>query len=178
MRTNLLLTGSPRSGKTTVIRRVHECLEANGHRVGGVYSPEIRVDGDRVGFEIVDVMTDEGRVMAHVDRANGPRVGKYRVHVANVDAVSTAAFPAAFEEAAVLLVDEIPPMEMYSDAFVRLVRRALDTDLPVVAAIHGRSTAGFMGEIKNRADTKLLTVTPDNRDDLPATVSERIRGQL
>ena len=175
---NLLLTAPPRSGTTRVIWRLHECFAAHGHRVGGIYSPEIRADGDRVGFEIVDVMTGEGRVMAHVDRADGPQVGTYRVHVANVDAVCTAAFPAAFAEADVLVIDEIAPMEVYSDAFVHHVRRALGAAVPVVAAIHARSTAGFIGEVKDRPDTERCDVTPDNRDDLPATVGDRICNQL
>lgn len=52
MRPDLLVTGPPRSGKTTVIQRASERLDARDYRAGGVYCPEIRSEGDRVGFEI------------------------------------------------------------------------------------------------------------------------------
>jgi nucleoside-triphosphatase len=175
---NLLVTGPPRSGKTTVIQRVQEHLEDHGYVAGGIYCPDLRSDGDRVGFEIVDVMTGDARGMAHVDREDGPQVGKYRVNVAAVDAVCAAAFPRAFDDAEFLVVDEIAPMEVYSDEFVQQVRRALDADLPLVAAIHYHSTAGFIGEVKNRDGTEVFEVTETNRDELPTTITERLQRSL
>lgn len=175
---NFLLTGPPRSGKTTVIRRVTDRLESQSYRVGGVYCPELRSEGDRVGFEITDVMTSDARVMAHVDREEGPQIGKYRVNVAAVDAVCSVAFPRAFEEADLLVVDEIAPMELYSKAFVRAVRRGLDGDIPVVAAVKYGSTEGFIGEVKNHDGTELFEVTEDTRDDLPARLAGRLSGVL
>lgn len=178
MTDDLLVTGPPRSGKTTVVQRVRDRLDSQGHHAGGVYCPELTAGGDRVGFEIVDAMTGDARVLAHVDRAEGPQVGKYRVNVANVDRVCAAAFERAFAEADFLLVDEIAPMEVYSEAFVRQVRRALDAELPLLAAIHFRSTEGFIGEIKDRDDTELFEVTETTRDELPARLTERILEQL
>ncbi|MBU4398537.1 MAG: nucleoside-triphosphatase, partial [Planctomycetes bacterium] len=45
---NLLLTGPPGCGKTTVVRRVIERL--CDHRLAGFYTKEIRQQGSRVGF--------------------------------------------------------------------------------------------------------------------------------
>lgn len=135
MPANFLVTGPPRSGKTTVVERTRTELGDRGFTAGGVVSPEIREDGERVGFEIEDVLTGESRVLAHVERGTGPSVGKYRVNVPDVDALCETAFPRAFEGADFLVVDEIAPMEVYSDAFVRYVREAFDTDQPVVAAV-------------------------------------------
>lgn len=174
MTANILVAGPPRSGKTTVIQRVKERLEDQGYKAGGIYCPELRSNGDRVGFEIVDVMTDESQILAHVDQEEGPQVGKYRVNVANVDMVCASAFPRAFDHADFLIVDEIAPMEVYSDEFVEQVRRALDADLPLVAAIHYRSTEGFIGEVKGRDDTEVSEVDEDTREDLPATITERL----
>lgn len=178
MPTNYLITGPPRSGKTTVIQQVTDRLEATGYRAGGVYCPEIREAGDRVGFEIVDVMTGEARILAHVRYDEGPAVGKYRVNVAGVDAICAAAFPRAFDDADFLVVDEIAPMEVHSDEFTRQVRRAFDADLPLVAAVHYHSTDGFIGALKDRDDGERFEVTEDTRDDLPGILTERLRGGL
>lgn len=178
MSTNYLLTGSPGSGKTTIIQRVRDSLEARDYRAGGIFCPDLRSDGDRVGFEIVDLATGDARVLAHVDRAEGPQVGTYRVNVAAVDAICSSAFPRAFDRADFLIVDEIAPMEVYSDEFVQQVRRALDSDLPLLAAIHYRSTKGFIGEVKGRDDIELFEVTDDTRDDLTETVTDRLLRSL
>jgi nucleoside-triphosphatase len=174
--TNLLVTGPPRSGKTTVLQRVRERLESEGYRTGGIACPELRSedDNDRVGFEIVDLMSSDSRVLAHVDRADGPTVGKYRVNVEGVDAICEAAFERALADADVLIVDEIAPMEVYSEAFVRGVRQGLDADRPLAAAIHYHATDGFIGEVKARDDTETIEVTDSMRDDLPDQLTARL----
>lgn len=178
MPTNHLVTGAPGSGKTTVVERTVDLLAEAGYEAGGVYCPEVREDGERVGFDIRDATTGESRTLARVDRETGPSVGKYRVAVGNVDAVAATAIERAREEADVVVVDEIAPMEVASDAFCRRVRRALDSEVPVVAAIHRRSKSGFVGEVKERADVELFAVTPETRDDLPAELAERVRAML
>lgn len=175
---NFLLTGAPGSGKTTVVEEMITNLKEHGFTAGGVYCPEIRSDGERQGFEIVDIMTDESVVLAHVEQESGPSVGKYRVNVANVDAVCGEAFPRTFDEADYLVVDEIAPMEVHSDVFKEQMQRALDADMPLVAVIHQRSTSGFIGEVKQREDTELFEVTNETRDELPETLTEFVLAEL
>lgn len=175
---NYLITGPPRSGKTTVIQEVMDRLDARGYRAGGIYCPEVRSEGNRVGFDIVDVMTGESQTLAHVDLQNGPQVGKYRVNVDAIDAVCAAAFPRAVDKADFLVIDEIAPMEVYSGEFRQQVTHALDTDEPLIAAIHYHTTDGFIGEVKDRDDTEIFEVTADTRDTLPAMLTDRMRAVL
>ena len=69
-------------------------------------------------------------------------------------------------------------MEVHSDEFVRGVRRVLDADVPLVAAIHYRSTEGFIGEVKTRDDVETFEVTEATRDRLPGELVERLLGAL
>lgn len=171
---NLLVTGPPRSGKTTVVNRAVDRLEARGYRVGGVASPERRANGERVGFDIRDAMTGETATLAHVDRATCPPVGRYRVDVDAVEALSQAAFHRASEHADVTVVDEIAPMEVASESFVDHVRQALDDVQPVLATVHYRSSSGFIGAVKDRDDTTVVEVSRENRDGLPAELASGI----
>lgn len=174
MPNNYLITGPPRSGKTTVIQRTVSRLEERGLSAGGVYCPEICEGGERVGFEIVDVSTGESKRLAHVDEPDGPRVGKYRVNVANVDEVCEAAFGRALRDADFVVVDEIAPMETESDQFARGVRSVLDADVPLVAAVHLRSDSGFIGEVKGRTDVESFEVTAETREYLPERLAKKI----
>lgn len=78
----LLLTGVPRIGKTTVIRRVADRLKEK--RLGGFYTEEIRGHGGRRGFRLVGFDGTE-RIIAHVDFPKVHRVGKYGVDVEAID---------------------------------------------------------------------------------------------
>jgi len=112
---NFLITGPPGSGKTSVIERVMSILRERGLQAGGIYCPEIRERGVRVGFRIIDIMTGEERILAHVNQPTGPQVSKYRVNVANVDELSELAINRALDGADFLVIDEIAPMETNSE---------------------------------------------------------------
>ncbi len=165
----LLITGSPGVGKTTIIRKVAAAL--SGRRLGGFYTEEIRVDGQRRGFRLV---TFEGRqwTMAHVEVRGPHRVGKYGVDVAVVEEAASSAL--AVGRADLYLVDEIGRMECLSPGFVVALQQLLDSPATVVAtvALHG---TGLIADVKRRADAELWTVTRSNRDDLPGRVVAWLR---
>ena len=73
---NLLLTGAPGCGKTTVLERVAEQL--GDLRVAGFLTLELREHGQRVGFEAVGL--GGGRaILAHVRFRSPVSVGRYGV---------------------------------------------------------------------------------------------------
>ena len=97
----LLLMGVPGIGKTTVIRRVAARLK--GRRLGGFYTEEIRENGVRRGFRLVE-FDGTARVIAHVDFPKVHRVGKYGV---DVEAIDLAADRLGLDPADIYLTDEI-----------------------------------------------------------------------
>jgi nucleoside-triphosphatase len=164
---NLLLTGRPGVGKTTVMTKLAGHLQ--GRRLTGFYTSEIREGGRRVGFLAV---TFSGRrtILAHVDRTEGPWVGHYGVHVAGFEALVLEELE---RPADLILCDEIGRMECLSPEFVRAMRRHLDGPVPVVATV-ALWGGGFIAEVKRRPDVELHEVTRANREGLPALLAGRL----
>lgn len=165
----VLLTGRPGVGKTTLVRRVIERL---GRPAGGFHTRELREDGRRVGFEIV---TLEGRTatLSHVDIESRHRVSKYGVDVAALDRVGVPAIREAVAEDALVVIDEIGKMELFSNTFKRATLDALASQSPVLGTVT-RGRHPWAIKIKQRNDVEVLEVTVGNRDWLVEELVERL----
>ncbi len=74
---NILLTGLPRSGKTTVIIKIAEYLKGD---CCGFFTREIKHHGRRQGFQIVSVADPcQKKTLAHVSFSSKYKVSKYGV---------------------------------------------------------------------------------------------------
>jgi len=135
--------------------------------MAGFCTTEIRDMGSRLGFELQGLNGERG-ILAHVIIDSRHRVGKY-----GVDTNGFEDFLATLDlfnpDVELVVVDEIGKMELFSDRFRRLVRKALNSDKQVLASISMKGDA-FIREIKQRSDVRLLEVTHENRDRLPETI--------
>ena len=169
----LLITGNPGVGKTTVLTRTVHILKEKGYIVGGMISNEAREDGTRVGFEILDLNGQKRGWLAHVNQKTGPMVGKYRVNLGDLEAVGVQAITFAIKNCDIIAIDEIGPMELFSQKFRDATRRALESPKLVIAVVHGKAQDRLINNAKNREDAETITVIPENRDHLSATMVEK-----
>lgn len=169
----LLVTGSPGIGKTTVVEKAVEELVGRGFKVGGMITREVRKGGTRVGFEIRDLSSGRKGWLAHVDQPFGPRISKYRVNLEDVEKIGARAIQDAVLAADVVVIDEIGPMELFSQPFRSSLMEAIRCEKPILASIHHRARGPFVGNITNRSDVEVIEVTFDNRDRLPRLIAEK-----
>ena len=72
MKINVLITGLPGCGKTTLIEKIASMIKAP---VAGFITREIRERGNRVGFS-VETFDGKKGILAHISREGQFRVGK------------------------------------------------------------------------------------------------------
>jgi nucleoside-triphosphatase len=168
---NLLLTGSPGCGKTTVLRLVLEHL--GNLRLAGFLTLEIREHGRRVGFEAVG-LGGHRAILAHVRFQSLVSVGRYGVEPHRLVPLINQEMVRPLETVDAYLIDEIGKMECHCPQFIEAVSRLLLGPVPLVATIALRG-GGFIAEVKNRPDVQVLDVTISNRQTLPGKIAAWVK---
>jgi len=169
----LLLTGNPGVGKTTVLTKTVDALKAEGYTVGGMISREVRENGARVGFEIHDINSGRRGWLAHVKQKSGPQIGKYYVNIEDLNGVGAQAILATVENCDVAAIDEIGPMELFSEKFKEATRKALESGKLMVAVVHWKAQDRLIVAARKREDAELITVTYENREKLHRATVEK-----
>lgn len=110
----IIITGKPRSGKSTLVLRLSEKLKSMNISIGGLITPELK-DQNRYGFEIIGISSGKRKILAleksRTSEKSKYKLGKYIVFTEN--------FVEIFEEEIknpkdVFIIDEVGPMEIPS----------------------------------------------------------------
>ena len=160
-------------GKSTVLARTVSVLRGRAVSIGGMFSREVREGNARLGFEIVDVASAKVGWLAHVNQQGGPQVGKYHVNLGDLESVGVQAINTAVEHSDVVVIDEIGPMELFSQKFKEIAQKALESSKLVIAVVHWRAQDKLVVDAKSRADAEVFTVTTQNRETLHEAVVEK-----
>jgi len=174
LKKNFFLTGRPGIGKTTVLLTIVEGLRKEGLKVGGMISREIREKGSRVGFKVIDLEDGKEGWLAHVRQPFGPKVGKYRVCMKDLESIGVNAILKAVRDAEIVVIDEVGPMELFSQAFRKALVDSLNSKKTILGTIHYRVKTPIITEIKERKDIAIIEVTHKNRVELPEKITHEI----
>jgi len=157
---NLLLTGPPGCGKTTLVRRV--VSEIGDLPMAGFYTEEIRERGERAGFALVGL---EGRrgVLSHVQVKGPHRVGKYGVDIPGFESF-LGGLDLKTPGLRLIVIDEIGKMECLSAKFREVARDCLGSPVPFLATIAFRGTPPIE-KIKARPDVRVITMSREDRKE-------------
>ena len=172
-KTAFLLTGRPGCGKTTVIRRLVESLAVSA---GGFYTEEIRRGGRREGFALI-TLDGQTATLASVHTPSRHRVSKYGVELDSIDEVGVPAIERATARAALVVIDEIGKMELFSNRFRQAVLSALESGKPLLGSIM-LAPHPWANAIKARPEVEVILLTEANRSQVQSDLLARLRDRL
>ena len=167
---NILITGPPRCGKSTLIEKVVNRIESP---VTGFFTLEIRKEGRRAGFSINPLDGRQG-ILAHENIKSQTRVGKYGVNLKDIDSIAVPAMvPATRQE--IVVIDEIGKMECFSSLFKETLIEVLSLPNWVIGSIAQRGDL-FIQRIKEREDVMVISMTTQNRDNLVDQILDSMKS--
>ena len=169
---NILITGLPGCGKTTLIKKLADELREYGP--AGFFTEEIRSHGTRKGFKLTSLDGQKAGTLAHVDIKGPHRVGKYGVDLEGFERF-LGILPLFDPRPRLVIIDEIGKMECISAQFRDLVATLLNAPAPVIATI-ALKAGGLIDEVKHRRDVHLYELTKRNRDALLRDIAGHIRS--
>jgi nucleoside-triphosphatase len=178
LRRLFFVTGRPGIGKTSVLLRAVEGLKSKGCKIGGMLSREVRERGARVGFEIIDFYSGRRGWLAHVNQPVGPKVSKYRVNLDDLETIGAGSIRDAVKNAQIIIIDEIGPMELFSQAFREAVIETMNSGKPLLGTIHFKARDPLINMIKKRDDAEIIEVTYENRAHLHSILIDKVMQSL
>jgi nucleoside-triphosphatase len=161
MRKNILLTGMPKSGKSTLLEKLISEQQNQENQVG-LFTREVREHGERIGFEAVNHKGES--ILVASTQFNTPiQVSKYFVNPKNLDSIIPSV--QSFNDSNFLYLDEIGQMQMHSEKFKELTLKYLNSKNICLATISKVYSDEFISSIKARNDIILVEIIPENREE-------------
>jgi nucleoside-triphosphatase len=169
-KSNILITGPPRCGKSTLIEAVIEGIEGP---VTGFFTREMREGGQRVGFSVNTLDGREG-ILAHKSMRSRYKVGRYGVNLKDIEDIAVPALIPS-ERKEIIVIDEIGKMECFSALFRGTLIEVLESPNRVLGSIALRGDA-FIEAIKRREDVMVVEVTIRDRGVLVNQLLDTLRA--
>ncbi len=171
----ILLTAKPRTGKSTAIEKIINTIGSDNYV--GFFTKEIKNEqNERTGFAVV---TSDGKVgtLASVFSSSPIRHSRYGVEL---DFFEKEALPIieSADNSKVIIIDEIGPMQMYSDSFKRILLSYTNSDNRVVIGTIFYDSYEWINDFKKNPSVELIEVTLENRDDIPKMVLEKVSDKV
>jgi len=163
MRNNIVLTGPPKSGKSTLLNKV---ISSYQNKVGLVTN-EIREQGARIGF-CVETSAGAKSVIASVNFSTNFQVSKYFVNLENLDIILPEI--AKFNSADLLFLDEIGQMQLPSEKFRQLAIDYFDSPNIVLATLSKVFNDDFANNVRGRKDVIIIEISEENRNAMESYI--------
>ncbi|HOM27415.1 MAG TPA: NTPase [bacterium] len=168
---NILITGIPGCGKTTLIKEILNCVNVKKF---GFYTEEIKEKGRRIGFKIFTLSGKEG-ILAHISFNTPYKVSKYYVSVENLENIAVCEIERGLlERNCLIVIDEIGKMELFSEKFKKVILSAFESQNKILATIMLKPHP-FCDIIKMRKDTKVYILDKINLNKIKEEILSNLR---
>lgn len=169
----ILITGKPRSGKTTLVKKILSSLPSISY--GGFFTEEIKENGQRIGFKLVTTFGEQG-ILAHQNYKSPHRISKYGVNLTDLENVGINSLYRAFHEKDLIVIDEIGKMELLSNKFKKTIQEIFNqAHKQAIIATIPVSDIPFLNELKSRTDVIIFDTNKQKIEAIAKSCLESLK---
>ena len=178
---NLIVTGKVKTGKTTWCTKYSQWLLQRKFTVGGILCPEARSNDIRIGYNIVDVQTNQSvpfaRVSSEAD-SPGESVGNYLISYEGLEFANRAIEKALENRCDMVFIDEVGHLELAGKGTIESVRtayrKAPNTTIVVRKSLLGRFFNQKSGMLISMSLANGLAIIPEDSKGVKAGDKVRV----
>lgn len=136
----------------------------------GFYTEEIR-DSEtcqRTGF-MIKTLSGKQAVLASTFFDSKLKIGKYGVNIEEFEKICLPTLESALDNDKIIIIDEIGPMQMYSERYKELLLRLEKSEKIIVGTIFS-DKYDFIDDYKKLMNVDTIELTFENRDVMPQKI--------
>ncbi|MFP4393332.1 MAG: nucleoside-triphosphatase [Desulfohalobiaceae bacterium] len=141
----IILTGEKHAGKTSLILQLVEKARVQGLRVAGIACPGLWQQGQRSGFELLEL--DTGRQALLSRRVAGLRPIPYMFQATSLESGYQALSAKRCQNAELVVVDEVGKLELQGEGWAQCLSPLLELQRPLQIWVVRRSLAREVQEL-------------------------------
>lgn len=108
-----IISGPVGAGKTTFLQKITEIFKQQNIAVGGIYSPRIMENKTTIGYDIVDIKSNERELfLRKTDNDNAGKIGKYSISPEGLQFGKTALSTFKNKDTKIVIIDEVGLLEL------------------------------------------------------------------
>lgn len=167
----LFLTGVPGIGKSTLLSKVVDIIPQTSLKVIGLKTKDIRNNQDqRVAFETYSL---DMKLQGELARKN--KHGDYILNSETMERVILPTLERGVEEADLLILDEVGPIQLQDPRFQALIDRALEKRSLSILGIVAKQGHPYLSQLARYYRTRLIDVDSNNRDHLATQIASEFQ---
>lgn len=164
---NVFLTGNVQIGKSTAINRF---IERSGYKPLGFRTKINRATGSLM----MEVIGNNG-IDAFEVASRGVEVNYPIPDISAFNCAGELMRAADTSNCELFLMDELGYMERNAEIFKSAVQEILDRGIKTVGVLRNRPDGPFWTMLHERSDTKIVTVTEENREEMPDIIANLLK---
>lgn len=170
-----IITGSIGQGKTTFIQKIIQNFHSKGIAVGGIYSPRVMQGNTTVGYDIIDINTNEREVFL---RQNSPgknmKIGRFNINLQGLQKGVKAIKKSSNINTRIVVIDEVGKLELENNGWAKNIEELIRNSQNHVLLVIRDSFVEKVIEKWELNNYQVFNITNDNFSSISSQIHKQV----
>ncbi|MGC9375155.1 MAG: nucleoside-triphosphatase [Bacteroidales bacterium] len=121
-----IVTGSIGQGKTTFIQKIIKNFQSKGITLGGIYSPRVMQGKSTVGYDIIDINTNEREAFLRQNfTKNNLKIGRFNINLQGLQKGINTIKESSNPNIQIVIIDEVGMLELENNGWAKNIEELI-----------------------------------------------------